>query len=204
MNTENVRPITEGQKRELQIVMTKAWWKIVDQMGFDTAKALMEKPGEMVQSLGKTFLPNPVIDCDSRPYALDRYNRWVRLPDERQFPQRVNGLWMWNPSSIAIIPLPEKEFQDYYYSKSEIGELIKGKRVFGSKVIDLLEDNPYLVPEYWFGKTIYFIGDVFSSGEEHVECISPSKDTRDPLYRQHSSIYRGLYASNRHFLAGTA
>jgi len=115
--------------------------------------------------LGRAFVTmvSHIIDCDADPYVPDGWS-----VEEHQ----KGGIFEWNVSQVELYLAAGqkngKELEDGKLRK----ELV-GKPVLNANILDYLFAHPYLIPEEWKGKTIFFWGTVYREPNGHlrVSCL---------------------------------
>lgn len=113
------------------------------------------------------------IDCDASPFVPDG---WSVLPDAEQLPNRVKGIFTWDPSRIS---LSKGQKGDKYILGNDLRKELASRPVFTANVLDYLLTHPYLIPEDWkkdkLGNTrfIFFWGTVYrrSGSSLCVRCL---------------------------------
>lgn len=81
------------------------------------------------------------------------------------------GKFEWNPQEVSLHLEPEQEKSCLV--GTELQKRLKDKPVLNANVLDYLLKNPYLIPEEWKGKYVFFWGTIYrnSSGNLYVRCL---------------------------------
>ncbi len=92
-----------------------------------------------------------IIDCDAKPFA----------PKDWKVEEHTNGGQLeWDPNGVSFY-LSKKQEGDSAIEGNELYKELKGKPVFNANVLDYLLAYPYLIPEEWKSKRIFFWGTIY-------------------------------------------
>ena len=83
---------------------------------------------------------------------------------------RKMGDYEFNASRIGLYQSRKQQGNSYLYG-NELREELKDKNVLNANVLDFLLDNPYLIPEEWKGKNVFFWGTIFKDRDGRC-CVS--------------------------------
>ena len=190
---ENVRLATPGQKRELQLAITRAFWPVADTLSFGDAEALAKNPKRLQEMMRSGLTPSLKIQLDLySPFA--KFNMWEYRKQD-QLANRLSGEWWWDPDQIELSVVPdeyEDRFTRNWYPKI-LQELLHRYLLPGSAIIDFLHANHHLIPVEWIGKSIYFLGDMYWDGKyggRHALVMTPDPSRLNVLNVEHVSMER--------------
>lgn len=148
--------MTARQSAELDFALERNGWKP------ENVKALSS--GDMLARFLPVLLGHAeirmiehVIDCDAPVFIPEK---WEVLPDVEQLPNRILGQVKFDPKKVDL----------YLSLDQKNGKLIEGNKlrkglvstsVYTAHVLDYLLANPYLIPEEWKGKAVFFWGTIY-------------------------------------------
>jgi hypothetical protein len=100
------------------------------------------------------------IDCDADPFIPDG---WIVLPED-QLPNRVKGIFTWEPTKVKLYPSKKKK-GDRYILGHDLREELANQSVLNVNLLDYLlkPENQHLIPEDWKGKYVFFWGTIYRS-----------------------------------------
>lgn len=97
------------------------------------------------------------IDCDASPFVP---SGWSVLPDTEQLPNRVKGIFAWDPAAAKLY-LSKKQKVSSYIVGNDLRRELRSQPVFPAQVLDYLLAHPELIPEEYKGKYVFFWGTIY-------------------------------------------
>lgn len=110
-----------------------------------------------------------VIDCDADP-LIPKAQEWT-VEEHRK-----GGRITWNPSKVGLY-LSEFQRNCRDCTKSvegyDLQKCIVGQRVLNANVLDYLLEHPYLIPQEWKDRLVFFWGTVYkgADGRLRIRCL---------------------------------
>ena len=96
-----------------------------------------------------------IIDCATQPFIPEGWS--VESHDTSL------GQWEWEVPSLY---LSEKQKGDKYIVGNDLRKELKSQPVLPANVLDYLLANPYLIPEDWKGKAVFFWGTIYRDSDD--------------------------------------
>lgn len=93
-----------------------------------------------------------LIDCDAPSFIPPE--RWSVEEHKKGDP------WKWNPAEVELY-ISESQRDGKTIGGNELRKELEGKSVLNANVLDYLLANPYLIPEEWKRKVIFFWGTIY-------------------------------------------
>ena len=124
---------------------------------------------DVLRGKAKIRTINPLIDCDAPPFIPSRNFGW-EIKEHKK-----GGKLIWNPEMVRLYLSDEQKLCENKgaYTVHDLYENLKNKPVLNANVLDFLLENPYLIPDEWKGRQIFFWGTTYSrsNGTPHVRYL---------------------------------
>ncbi len=161
-----------GLAHEFIVALAKAGWEIPD---IDAMIKNEDNCRGVLAFLREDAEINYTIDCSAAPFCPDG---WQILPPEEQIPTRFTGKLKWDRQAqkeTFYSLVNEVTFNKWVRGDKLYKQLVESRAVvLPANVLDYLLAYPYLIPEEWKGKGVYFWGTIYKRPEKHY----PRLETR--------------------------
>lgn len=113
---------------------------------------------------------NPIlhaIDCDAAPFVPIGLN----YREEDQLPNRVKGIFAWDPTKVKLYLSKEQEGDKHIIGK-DLRKELASQPVLNANPLDYLlkPENQHLIPEEWKDKAVFFWGTVYCNSSGNL-CV---------------------------------
>jgi hypothetical protein len=105
-----------------------------------------------------------IIDCNAEPYLPPGF-KGVDF-------HRKHGQLLWSPDKVELLCSQEQQGDDKIEGK-DLWDKLQDEPLLNANVLDYLLKNPYLIPDSWKGKRVYFWGTVYRdhNNNQCVRCL---------------------------------